>query len=435
MTPGARIAATIEILEKVERSRSPAEDVVSSYIRGRRYIGSKDRRTITNRVFNILRRQARLNWLTGGDDCRGRVVADLHLSDGTTEEEFNTLFNGEGYSPTTLTKDEFKLLTKLKDTSFENIAYPQQIKAELPEWIAEKLSLIWGIYFLTEAVALNQSAPLDLRVNTLKGDCARALQVLQKNQIEAEPTALSPIGLRIKNRVNLQASTALKGGFVEIQDEGSQLVALLVETKADMKTIDLCAGGGGKTLALGAAMKDGGPLIACDTDEDRLKKLKPRLRRGGISNVTRHVLTGDDDPWYAEHAITAERVLLDVPCSGSGAWRRAPAQKWRLTPERLDELVTIQQKIMDKAVELVILGGRLIYATCSILPDENENQIEWFLKQYSGFNLIPISEIWERVIGTDCPKSAILNGTYLSLTPARHDTDGFFVAVLEKTNS
>jgi 16S rRNA (cytosine967-C5)-methyltransferase len=151
--------------------------------------------------------------------------------------------------------------------------------------------------------------------------------------------------------------------------------------------------------------------------------------------VTRHVLTGDDDPWYAEHAITAERVLLDVPCSGSGAWRRAPAQKWRLTPERLDELVTIQQKIMDKAVELVILGGRLIYATCSILPDENENQIEWFLKQYSGFNLIPISEIWERVIGTDCPKSAILNGTYLSLTPARHDTDGFFVAVLEKTNS
>jgi 16S rRNA (cytosine967-C5)-methyltransferase len=435
MTPGARIAAAIEILEKVERSGSPAEDVVSSYIRSRRYIGSKDRRAITGRVFEILRRQSRLDWRSGTAEPRTRVIADLRLSEGASDQEFASLFNGEGYAAQPLSDTEISLLKKLKDQSFNAADYPAPIKAELPEWIAEKLSAQWGEDFQAEAQALNQPASLDLRVNTLKGDCARALQVLQKDQIEADATALSPLGLRVKGRVNLQASTAFKGGFIEIQDEGSQLIAALVASKADMKTIDLCAGGGGKTLALGAAMKDGGPLIACDTDEDRLKKLRPRLRRGGVSNVTRHHLTGDDDPFYTEHAITAERVLADVPCTGSGAWRRAPAQKWRLTDERLEELIALQQKIMNQAAGLVIPGGRLIYATCSVLPDENEAQITWFLEKHPDFKVIAMPEIWQAVLGTPCPDNAISNGTYLSLTPARHDTDGFFAAVLEKANS
>ena len=435
MTPGARIATTIEILEKIQRSGSPAEDVVSAYVRGRRYIGSKDRRNIINRVYNVLRRQARLDWLIEGSNCRERVIADLLLLDKTSLGEFNVLFNGKGYSPTVLSKDELKLLTKLKDVSFKDISFPQQIEGELPAWISEKLSSTWGANFLTEAIALNQPAPLDLRVNTLKGDCGRVLQILKKDKIEAKITRLSPIGLRIKNRVNLQASTALKGGFVEIQDEGSQLISLLVETKANMKTIDLCAGGGGKTLALGAIMKDGGPLIACDIDADRLKRLKSRLKRGGISNVTQHCIEGDNDTWYSEHAETAERVLIDVPCSGSGAWRRAPAQKWRLTAKRLTDLIDMQQKILNKAADLVFPGGRLVYATCSILSDENEDQIERFLNQHTDFNVMPIPKIWKRVIGTDCPRSAISNDTYLSLTPARHNTDGFFVAIMERSNS
>jgi 16S rRNA (cytosine967-C5)-methyltransferase len=439
MTPGARIAAAIEILEKIERSGSPAEDVVSAYIRGRRYIGSKDRRSITGRVFDILRKQARLNWLSKTENARARVLTDLRLNEGISDAEINGLFNGEGYAPKPLDADETTLLETLKDTSFADADFPAPIQAELPDWLAEKLSAQWGDSFLAEAQALNQPASLDLRVNTLKGDCARALQVLQKDKIEASATALSPLGLRVEGRVNLQASTAFKGGFIEIQDEGSQLVAALVATKADMKTIDLCAGGGGKTLALGAAMKDGGPLIACDTDEDRLKKVKPRLRRGGVSNVTRHPLTGADDPFYAEHAATAERVLADVPCSGSGAWRRAPAQKWRLTQERLNELTELQRDILNKAADLVIPGGRLIYATCSVLPEENEDQIAWFLEQHPDFKALPIADVWQATIGTDCPSNAISpginNGTYLSLTPARHDTDGFFAAVLEKANS
>jgi len=431
MTPGARIAAAIEILEKVERSNSPADDVVSSYLRGRRYIGSKDRRAITGRVFDVLRRLARLDWHTAEPSPRMRVIADLKLNDRQADDAISALFDGEGYAPSTLTSEEAALLDKLKDQSFDEADYPTAIAAELPDWLTEILVAQWGDNFLTEATALNQPASLDLRVNTLKGDCARALQVLQKDKIEAEPTAHSPLGLRLKGRVNLQASTAFKGGFIEIQDEGSQLIALLVDTKADMKTIDLCAGSGGKTLALGAAMKDGGPLIACDLDEDRLKKIKPRLRRAGISNVTRHHLTGDDDPFFAEHAATAERVLADVPCSGSGAWRRAPAQKWRLTPERLEELVTLQQKIMNQAADLVIPGGRLIYATCSVLPAENEDQITWFLKNHSDFKALPVSDVWQSTIGLD----GSAESTYLSLTPARHDTDGFFTAVLEKKHS
>lgn len=434
MTPGARIAAAIEILEKVERSGSPAEDVVSSYIRGRRYIGSKDRRAITSRVFAILRRQARLDWQSGSKEARTRVITDLSLSEGTSTQAFSDLFNGVGYAAQPLSNDEKSLLRRLKDKSFENTNYPLHIQSELPDWITKKLLARWGDDFMIESQALNQPGSLDLRINTLKGDCTRALQVLQKDQIEANPTAFSPLGLRVKGRVNLQASTAFKGGFIEIQDEGSQLVAALVATKADMKTIDLCAGGGGKTLALSAAMKDGGPLIACDTDLDRLKKLKPRLRRSGVSNVTRHHLIGDNDPFYTEHALTAERVLTDVPCSGSGAWRRAPAQKWRLTPERLSELITLQQKIMNQAAALIIPGGRLIYATCSVLPDENERQLEWFLEQHLNFIAIPIPEIWKTTMGSICPENAVSQGTYLSLTPAKHNTDGFFAAVLERTN-
>ncbi len=430
MTPAARIAAAIEILEKVERSNSPADDVVSSYLRGRRYIGSKDRRAITGRVFDILRRQARLDWHTGMPSPRARVIADIKLNDAEPDDAISALFTGDGYAPSALTGDETALLEKLKDNSFADADYPAAVAAELPDWLAEILAAQWGDKFAEEAAALNQPASIDLRVNTLKGDCARALQVLKKDKIEAEATAYSPLGLRLKIRVNLQASTAFKGGFIEIQDEGSQLIALLVDTKADMKTIDLCAGGGGKTMALGAAMKDGGPLIACDLYEDRLKKIKPRLRRGGVSNVTRHHITGDDDPWFEEHAGTTERVLADVPCSGSGAWRRAPVQKWRLTPERLQELVQLQQKIMTQAADLVIPSGRLIYATCSVLPAENEEQIAWFLENHPDFKVFPVPEIWQAAIGTDCP----VDTPYLSLTPARHDTDGFFAAVLERAD-
>jgi len=435
MTPGARIAAAIEILEKIERSSSPAEDVVSSYLRGRRYIGSKDRRNITDRIYGIQRQEARLDWLSGMSIPRMRVIVDLCLIKQISKNEIISLFDGKGYSPKPLVMDEIELLDTIKGKSFENAAYPPQIKAELPNWLAEILSAYWGNNFQNEAWALNQPASLNLRVNTIKGDRKRTLQILQKDKISAIATPFSPLGLKVKDRINLRASSAFKDGFIEIQDEGSQLVAALVETKANLKTIDLCAGSGGKTLALGAAMKDGGPLIACDVDLHRLKKLKPRLRRSGLTNISRHHLSGNNDMFYKKHTLSAERVLVDVPCSGSGAWRRTPAQKWRLNRDQLKALIALQKKIMEQAADLVIPGGRLIYATCSVLPDENEKQITWFLTQFPNFRALTIPEIWKRVFDMKCPSNALIDGTYLSLTPARHDTDGFFTAVLEKTNN
>ncbi|MEE2998650.1 MAG: RsmB/NOP family class I SAM-dependent RNA methyltransferase [Pseudomonadota bacterium] len=435
MTPGARIAGAIEILEKIELSRSPAEDVVASYFRSRRYIGSKDRRSISKQVYGTQRRKARIDWLSGIQIPRIRVIVDLFLIKKLSLKEIILLFNGKGYSPESLAKIEIELLEKISEKCFDNEPYPPQIKAEVPGWIANILMPYWGNEFQKEASALNQPASINLRVNTIKGSCARTLKMLHKDKIEANPTEFSPLGLKVKNRVNLRNSLAFKEGFVEIQDEGSQIISALVETKRNLKTIDLCAGSGGKTLALGAAMKNGGSLIACDVDSKRLKKLKPRLARSGLTNITKHHLLGSNDVFYKDHRSSAERVLIDVPCSGSGAWRRTPAQKWRLTATQLKEVIALQQKIMQQAANLVAKRGRLIYSTCSVLPDENEKQISWFLRKHSNFRALSISEIWQRVFDMRCPNNALVDSNYLSLTPARHNTDGFFTAVLEKTNT
>ncbi len=432
MTPGARIAATIEILEKIERSGSPADEVVSAYMRGRRYIGSKDRRAINTRLFDSLRRRARLDYhleKEGGETLpRLRVLADLLLSEQLSLNEIGALFDGQGYAPQQLGDGEKELVKKLSGKFLLDPEMPEWIQAETPEWLWPQLSVQWGERTSGEMAALNDQATMDLRVNTLKADCGRALEVLKKDNVEAEPTSYSPIGLRVKKRVNLQATTAFRSGFVEIQDEGAQLVALLCDAIANHKCVDFCAGGGGKSLALAAQMKDGGPLLACDTDHNRLDRMKPRLKRAGASNVTRHYLQGDDESWIVENANTAERVLVDIPCSGTGAWRRNPAAKWRLTPEKLDDLVELQRQILTQAASLVAPGGRLIYATCSVLPQENIQQIDWFLAQNSEFTTLPIADIWRQTIGTNCP----VEGVYLEITPARHGTDGFFSAILEK---
>jgi len=424
MTPGARIGAVIEVLEKIDRSYSQADEVISSYLRGRRYIGSKDRRYINETVYSALRHHARLGFWTNAGSARERVIAHLHRVDQLSKNDIQQHFNGEGYNPPALSNSEIQLISEPKVSQEP----PEWVEAEFPDWLTPTMKQYWGEQFDTEATALNEPAPVDLRVNTLKADCARALDILKKDGVEAEATAYSPSGLRLTQRRNLQQTTAFKGGFVEIQDEGSQLIALLTDTKPDLKTIDFCAGGGGKTLALAATMKDGGPLIACDNDKDRLDKLTPRLKRAGISNVSRHHLSGDKDPWLAEHRASAARVLIDVPCSGSGAWRRSPASKWRLTEDVLKTYLETQADVLSTAARLVAPGGRLIYATCSVLPQENEEQISAFLESGAPFQIVSIQDVWDKTIGGEAPSP----GQFLHLTPARSQTDGFFCAVLER---
>jgi 16S rRNA (cytosine967-C5)-methyltransferase len=276
--------------------------------------------------------------------------------------------------------------------------------------------------------ALNAPAPIDLRVNSLKTDRDGARRALAAEHIAAEPTPWSPLGLRLKHRAPLSGTAAFKDGLVEVQDEGSQLAAILADARSHMRVVDFCAGAGGKTLALAAQMNNRGKLVACDVADWRLERAGQRLRRAGISNVERRTLASDRDPWVRRHAASFDRVLVDAPCLGTGTWRRNPDAKWRSTQQDLAELVVRQQQILASAARLVRPGGRLVYATCSLLREEDEAQAEAFLAAELEFCLMPAARVWSETIGGPSPGGE----PYLRLTPARHGTDGFFVAIFER---
>jgi 16S rRNA (cytosine967-C5)-methyltransferase len=274
-----------------------------------------------------------------------------------------------------------------------------------------------------------EEAATDIRVNALKADRAAALRALKAEKVEAQPTSLSPFGLRVAGRPPLASLEVFKSGAIEVQDEGSQLVALLTDARPGQRVVDFCAGAGGKTLALAAQMKNKGHIVACDVLEGRIMRASTRLRRAGVHNVERRALSSERDPWVKRHAAAFDRVLVDAPCSGSGTWRRNPDQKWRLMPSDLEELIVLQESILKSAARLVKQGGRLVYATCALLPGENEGQIRRFLETHDKFRIVPVAEVWKTVIGGECPAT----GDFLRLSPARHGTDGFFVAVLERS--
>jgi 16S rRNA (cytosine967-C5)-methyltransferase len=252
-----------------------------------------------------------------------------------------------------------------------------------------------------------------------------ALGRLLEGRIEAGPTPYSPWGLRLAARRPITGLELYRDGLVEIQDEGSQIVALLCEAEAGQLVVDFCAGGGGKSLALAVAMRNFGKIAALDV-ATRLAEAGPRVKRAGAKIVGLHRLT-EGDPWLKKHAGKADRVLVDAPCTGTGAWRRDPMSRFRLTPEELEHVTALQRQILAQAAALVKPGGRLIYATCSLLREEDEDQAEWFLKTQPEFRMVPVGEIWSRVLGGECPSE----GPYLVLTPKRNQTDGFFVAVFE----
>jgi 16S rRNA (cytosine967-C5)-methyltransferase len=267
----------------------------------------------------------------------------------------------------------------------------------------------------------------------LKADRETARRALAAEHILAEPTPWSPLGLRLKHRAPLAATEAFKEGLIEVQDEGSQLAALLADARPGMRVVDFCAGAGGKTLALAARMQNRGKLVACDVSAWRLERAGQRLRRAGISNVERRPLSSERDPWVKRHAAKAseggfDRVFVDAPCLGIGSWRRNPDGKWRATPQDLAELVPRQRDILASAARLVKSRGRLIYVTCSLLREENEAQAEAFLAAHPDFSLYPVARAWEETIGGQSPAG----NDHLRLTPARHGTDGFFAAIFER---
>jgi 16S rRNA (cytosine967-C5)-methyltransferase len=301
---------------------------------------------------------------------------------------------------------------------------PDAVRLEIPDWLLPRLLARFGPTLPAEMAAMDTNAPLDLRVNLLKSTREQARAALAAEGWDALPTPWSPWGLRIEGRRPVTSGPTFQSGLVEIQDEGSQLVAALVDAHPGMRVADWCAGAGGKTLALAGAMQNRGQIVACDVSSSRLEGAVRRLRRAGAHNVERHLIE-PGDKWAKRRAGTFDRVLVDAPCTGTGTWRRNPDARLRLTERDLADLVPKQALILDAARGLVRKGGRLVYASCSLLEEENEAQVSAFLDRHADFVLLPLQRVW-----TASPPPC--SGDFLSLTPARHHTDGFFAAVLER---
>ncbi len=436
MTPAARIQAAIEILRDLEPPSRPAEQIVSAYFRGRRYIGAKDRRAVNAMAYGALRHRARLVWHleqleregAGHDEsfARRALLAYLVLAGEESAASLDALFTGEHYAPEPLTDDERALLRGLQGKQLDAPEAPVWVRHEVPAWLMPSFERAFGLSAHDELAALNREAPLDLRCNTLKAERSEALAALAAEGIEARPTPLSPLGLRIEGRRALQGGKAFAAGMVEVQDEGSQLAALLADARPGMAVADLCAGAGGKTLALAAAMAGRGRLLASDIEQARLDRASARFRRAGAGFVERRAVA--DLAQLQDLSGAFDRVLVDAPCSGSGAWRRQPDARWRLTPQDLARYRAAQEDALIKAAALVRPGGRLVYVTCSLLAEENEEQVQAFLGKNPAFSVQPVDAVWRAVLGTDCPTAQ----PFLLLTPARHGTDGFFVALLDR---
>lgn len=431
MTPAARLATAIDLLAEVMDTPRPADAITSAFFRNRRYIGAKDRGDIASLVYGILRRWARLHWwLERHDhlpDPRALVLVDCILAQKRSADAVAGLFNGAKFAPAPLSDRERRLIRALDTHTLDHPSQPDSVRAEVPDWADAPMRTAFGDRYLTELSAMLGEAPLDLRVNPVRGSREDAIQALTAAGIQATPTPLSPVGLRLPGRAPIMALDAYKSGLIEIQDEGSQLVALIADAKPGMQVVDFCAGAGGKTLAIAAMMGNKGRVVASDVLEGRLTRAKERFRRAGLHNIETRPLKNERDPWVKRHKGKFDRVLIDAPCSGTGTWRRNPDSRWRPLGPGLSDLVPLQASILDSAARLARPGGRVIYATCSLLPEENERQVEAFLARHPDFTLVPVAAAWPAGLGEPPVDSPMLR-----LTPAQHDTDGFFAAVLER---
>lgn len=415
MTPSARISAAIALLDEIESEpRRPADAVANDFFRARRFIGSADRRAVSGRVWQVLRTYRRLGWWvahTGLSATPPLTMALALLFDGWTVEGVLQTYSGGQYAPARIAGKDADRLRTLAGHTLDHPGMDEAARLELPAWLLPRLQRRFGNRLATELAALGEEAPLDLRVNLLKATREEAILALQAEGLTVVSTPHSAWGLRIEGRRPVTSGPAFRNGLVEIQDEGSQLLAAMVDARPDMRVADYCAGAGGKTLAMAATMRNRGHLVACDVSAPRLEAAVKRLRRAGVHNVERHLLE-PGDKWAKRRAASFDRVLVDAPCTGTGTWRRNPDARLRSTEQDLLELLPKQQAILRTAAGLVRPGGRLIYATCSLLEEENEAQIGMFLAERPDFRPMP--------------------DVQLALTPAADGTDGFFGVALER---
>jgi 16S rRNA (cytosine967-C5)-methyltransferase len=427
MTPAARIQAAIELLTEVEATPRPADTLASLYFRNRRFIGSKDRAAINTRFYRIMREYFRLGWWVRQSGLpptpRHLVIAALVLDKEHSAASLPNIFSGEKFAPSELTADEKKLAAALEGHRLDHADMPLQERMECPDWAYEPLKKALGDRFEDEMKVMLGTAPMDLRVNPIKATRDEVFKQLQDDGFNVELGKISPYSIRVFDRPSITQHPLYQEGHIEIQDEGSQMVALVADAKPGEQVVDFCAGAGGKTLALGAAMQNKGRIIAMDVLGGRLNRAKERFRRAGLHNIETRELTSERDKYVKRHPGKFDLVLVDVPCTGVGTWRRDPDKRWRQLGPGLPTLVPLQRSILESAWRMVKPGGRLVYATCSLLPDENEDQIASFVHDHPEFSVRPVREF------LDVPGA----GQYLKMTPAQHDTDGFFAAVMVRS--
>jgi len=409
----------IAAVRKILPLQAPADVLLRQFFQDRPQLGQNDRGMIAETVFGVLRRRFFLEKLVGKATARELVLAYLTRFQGMNLRELTPL----------LRETEIKWIQQIKAIRLEE--QPLFIRAEFPEWLVEKLQKFWtDEEILRLGQTLQQPAPLDIRVNSLLAKREEVLATLKQQGIEAEPTPFSPIGIRITGKPAINRNELFLSGKVEVQDEGSQLLGFLLAPKRGEMVVDFCAGAGGKTLLLGALMHSHGRLYAFDVSEKRLNNLKPRLKRSGLSNVHPQRIDSERDIKLKRLAGKIDRVMIDAPCSGLGTLRRNPDLKWRQNPESINELQTKQVAILDAAANLLKPGGRLVYATCSLLPEENQQIVAQFLANHPQFSVLHCGELLEQ------QKITLPDiGEYLQLSPLYHNTDGFFAAMLERTKN
>jgi len=435
MTPSARLSAAIEVFAEIEARRRPAADALKDWGLSHRFAGSGDRAAIAGLVYDALRRKSSAAWLMGEATPRATLLGMLRRERGLDAQAIAALCNGSRHAPSSLTEKETGALASGALTGA-----PPYVEGDYPEWLDSHLQRAFGDERAAEGAALASRAPLDLRVNALATERDEALAKLE--HLNPTPTRWSPLGMRIRLAAEakspaIHAEPIFLKGQIEIQDEGSQLAALLADAKAGEQVVDLCAGAGGKTLALAAAMDNRGQIYATDLDKRRLAPIHARLERAGARNVQVRTPTGRGADVLADLTGRADLVMIDAPCTGTGAWRRNPDAKWRIRPGALAERIKEQQAVLERAATLAKAGGRIAYATCSVLAEENNDQVGAFLTRHPDFSVEKPPEV-AKVLGERAylfARAALISDEGLLMTPRRTDTDGFFVSVLRRQSS
>lgn len=429
MRLGGRLAGAIDVLADIDARRRPVADALKDWGLAHRFAGSGDRAAIGNIVYDALRMRLSHAWLMDDESPSALAYAVLIRQWGLSSEALSAEFADDRFAPPPPTEANFSALASrnLEDA-------PLHVQGDIPDWIQPSFEACFGENWLTEAKALAERPTLDLRANTLKASREKVVKALDRSG--AVPSQIARNGIRIaagegaSRLPNVTAELSFQKGWFEVQDEGSQIVADLAHPGEHDQVLDYCAGGGGKTLAMAAAMNNKGQVHAYDADRKRLAPIIERLRRAGTRNVQVH----DDARQLEVLKGKLDCVLVDAPCTGTGTWRRRPDTKWRLTQKNLDERIAQQQAALSEAAPFVKAGGNLVYVTCSILPEENDRQIERFCAENPEFSPEPVLETWTELFGATAPKPHSPNEKTLTLTPASTGTDGFFFCRMRRAN-